>query len=308
MPKKGIHRWAAWGLALSVATSATPAIAQKGPKVAPGKPAPAPAAKKKDPKDGKATPPDQPPAPVANQNVDVAAVRADLMASDPDKAATAAGKLGTTKQPAALDALLDGLAMGLHPTVTKAALKSVAMHADPKSIDVVLYYADNRNADVRALAIAALAPFDDKRVHAAVMEAFTDGEKPVRAAACKVAEVRKDKTAADPLIALLEKGDEATVAALAAIATPELARRLGELRDDAPPALLAETLGAILLRKDMGKEETYVQIVEALGKIPGEEAVVALSAYMDAVPEKPPRLSRRRASEIVAERIGGGGQ
>jgi HEAT repeat protein len=278
------------------------AVAQQKGAAKPTPAAAKPADKKKDPKakDDTASKVAVRPA------VDVNAAKADLMSNDPDRAAAAAQKLGTATEAGAIDVLLDALAMGLHPHVSAVALASVGLKNDPKSIDVLLHYATNRNADVRAQAILGMQAFDDKRIHGAVFEAFTDGEKSVRAAACKVVEVRKDKSAADPLIALLEKGDEATVNALAAIATPELSRRLGELIDEAPPALLAETLGAILLRKDLGKEEAYAQVVEALGKIPGEEAVVALSNYLSAVPEKPPRLSRRRAAEIVAERLGGG--
>lgn len=257
-------------------------------------------------KGGAAKKPAPTPAPAPAANVDVGAARADLFANDADRAATAAVKLGGSKQAGALDALLDALSLGLHPRVAAAALGGLAAQGSDKSLEVGLYYANNRNADVRAAAVTLLGRLDDKRARAAVDDAFTDGDKSVRAAACKVAEVRKDKNAADPLIELLKKGDDATVPALAAIATPELARRLGELVGEAPDGLLAETLGLILLRTDFGKEEAYVQVVEVLGKIPGEEALVALTNYVSATPEKPPRLSRRRAQELYEARLTGG--
>lgn len=245
------------------------------------------------------------PAPAPAVNIDVAAVRADLLSADADRAAAAAQKLGSTKQTGALTALLDALALGVHPRVAAVALSAVGNHADARAVDVLMYYATNRNPDVRAAAVLGLGTVDDKRARVAVAHAFTDGEKNVRAAACKVAETRKDRSSAGALIALLEKGDEATVPALAAIASPELARRLGELVGNAPDGLLAETLGMILLRPDLGKEEVYVQVVEVIGKIPGEEAVVALTNYVSATPEKPPRLSRRRAQELAEQRLSG---
>lgn len=281
-----------WARALALAMglgAASPAIAQPKPKPAAG-------AKKK--------PPAPAPAPAAG-NIDVAKTRAELFGADLDAAAAAAQKLANTRQAGALDALLDALAMGLHPRVAVAALDAVAQHSNPASLDVLLYYARNRNPEVRARAILALGGLADKKALAAVHRAFTDGDKGVRAAACKVAELRHDRTAAEPMVALLKKGDEAAVTALAAVATPELARRLAELIGDAPDGLLAQTLGLILLRPDLGKEEVYVQLVEAIGKLPGEDALLALTAYISQTPEKPPRQSRRRAQEIYEQRLAG---
>jgi HEAT repeat protein len=276
-----------------------PAAAQQGPKG--DKPAPA-APKGKKPGQPVAVP--AAPAPAAN--IDVRAERAALMDADPEKAAAAAQKLGTSKSGDALDALLDGLAMGLHPKVAAVALTSVGNFKSAASVDVVAYYAKNRNPDVRSAAIGALGRIDDKRARQTVIGALADGDRSVRAAACKVLEVTKDKAAIEPLIGLLKKGDEASAAPLAAMATPDLARKLGELVGDAPDDLLARTLGLILLRPDFGKEESYVEVVVTLGKVPGEEAVVALTNFISATPEKPPRLSRRRAQEVVDQRLTGG--
>ncbi len=49
-----------------------------------------------------------------------------------------------------------------------------------------------------------------------------------------------------------------------------------------------------------------MELVKALGKIPGDEAVVALTEFLSAVPESPPRLSRREAQTIYEQRLGGG--
>ncbi len=292
-------RWAAAAFAL-LAMAGAPANAQET-----GKPA---AANKKPPAapTPKAPKPVAPAAPVENKNLDVPAARNELLGGDVEKAAAAAQRLGTTKQPAALEALLDGLALGLHPRVATAALDSVGNHKSPAAIDVLVQYTKNRNPDVRARAVLALGQIEDKRARNAAWVGFHDGEKTVRAAACKVAELTKDKAATEPLVKLLVKGDEATATALAAIATPDLARKLGELIGQAPDDLLARTLGLVLLRPDFGKEEVYVEVVTTIGKIPGTEAVVALTNFISATPEKPPRLSRRKAQEIYEMRLSGG--
>lgn len=239
-------------------------------------------------------------------SIDVAAVRADLFSTDPDRAAAAAEKLGASRQAGALDALLDALALGLHPRAAQAALDAVARHRSPAALEVLLAYASHRQPEVRARAVLALGALDDPRARAAARAALVDGEATVRAAGCRVVAERKDAVAADTLLALLKKGDEAVPPAIAALATPELARRVAELVGEAPDALVAESLGLMLLRPDLGKEDVYVEIVRALGKVPGEEAIVNLTNFLSATPETPARQSRREAQAVVEQRLGGG--
>ncbi|MSP17413.1 MAG: hypothetical protein EXR73_12545 [Myxococcales bacterium] len=234
-------------------------------------------------------------------SVDVPGERKLLLGADVDRAIGAARKLGTSRARAALDTLLDALALGLSPRVAAVAVEAAGAHAEPRALDVLLYYATHRQVDVRVRAVEALGQFDDKRARVAVDRAYADAQKVVRAAACRDAERRKEKLAGPKLMALLVKGDEATSPALAAIASPELARQLAELVGIAPDALLAETLGRILARKDLGKEQVYVQIVESLGKVPGDEAEVQLATYAGAQ-EKIPRLSKRRAQDLLEQR------
>jgi HEAT repeat protein len=278
--------------ALVAALLAPPALAQEKKKGGKPKPPPAAAGPKA---------PAPPPAPVVQVNVGDA--RNDLFSEDTDRAAAAAAKLGGTKAAGALDALLDALSLGLHPKVASAALGSLANHDAKASLDVTLHYTRNRNPDVRAQAVTALTTSDEKKARAAIMDALRDGEKSVRAAACKVVEVRKDKGAAGDLMELMKKGDDATVTALAAIANPDIARAMTEMIGEAPDDLLAKSLGLILLRTDLGKETIYVQLVESIGRIPGEEALLALTTYIEKTPEKPPRQSRRKAVEIVDSRL-----
>ncbi len=301
-------RWAAAAFAV-MALSSVPATAQQGdanPGAKPAKPGPAagtPAPKgPKGPKAAKS--PVEPPA--APANIDVLATRAVFAGSDVEKAAAAAQRLGASRQGGALDALLDGLALGLHPRVAAAALDAVAGHRSASAIDVLVLYARNRNPELRGRAILALGQIEDKRARVAAWTGFHDADKGVRAASCKVAETTKDKSATDLLVQLLVKGDEASATAIAANAAPDLARKLGELIGQAPDDLLARTLGLVLLRNDFGKEEVYVEVVVTIGKIPGAEAVVALSSFISATPEKPPRLSRRKAQEIYEMRLSGG--
>jgi len=285
------NRFVGLAIGLAIALAAAPVWAQKkkpaAAKPAGAKPAPAP--------------PAPPP-----MTVDLPATRKDLFSEDGDRAAAAANKLGQSRQAGALDALLDALAMGLSPSVAVAALDAVAMHRDGKSLDVLLHYAKNRNVQLRGKAVAALGGLEDKKARTAWTAAFADGDKGVRAMACKVAETRKDRETVDQLLALLKKGDEATSTALAAVANADVARRVAELVGEAPDGLVAETLGKISLRTDLGKEDVYVEIVRAIGKIPGDEAVVALSAYIAAVGEKSFRQSKREAQMLYEQRIGGG--
>src|SRR5262245_48395175 len=82
--------------------------------------------------------------------------RAALMSDDSSAAQMAARQLGENKSQAALNALLDGLALGLPSEVAFTALESVARHANAASLPIVLRYAQHRNPELRAQAVGAL--------------------------------------------------------------------------------------------------------------------------------------------------------
>lgn len=229
-----------------------------------------------------------------------------LGSSNVKQASVAATHLGLTKDPKALEALLDRLALGAHPQVLAAALSSVARHGAARAHDTVKLYLGYRDSRVRAAAVAAMGSINEPRTVKYVLAALRDGTKAVRAAAAEVARERKLRQAIEPLLALMKKGDEATAPAIAAMANPNLARLVGELIGVAPNAIVARTLGLILLRPSFKPENARVEVVKALGKVPGTDAVEQLSAYIEAIPAKPPRMSRRMAQKYLEARLGGG--
>jgi len=231
---------------------------------------------------------------------------ANLQSADVDTSRKAAKRLGFTRDARALEALLNRLALGAHPKVAAAALTSVARYASPKAHDTVKLYLGYRDSRVRAAAVTALGSIKQARTVKPILAALRDGTKTVRAAACKVIEKRKIRQAIEALLALMKKGDEATAPAVAAMANPNLARLVGELIGKAPNSVVARTLGLILLRPSFKPENARVEVVKALGKVPGTDAVEQLSAYLEAIPEKPPRQSRRMAQKYLETRLGGG--
>jgi HEAT repeat protein len=238
--------------------------------------------------------------------IDVGAQRAALNGADQEGAVAAATKLGQSRQPGALDALLDGLAIGLHPAVAAVALDGVAHHGSARAFDVVGYYAHNRNAKVRAAAVRAMASLDDGRTAEPLLRALTDLDEGVRAAAAQGVAQNKLRKGIEPLLKLLAKGDDAAGQALAALADPDLARAVGELIGQAPDGALARSLGAMLMRPDFKPEDARVEVVRALGKISGTEALEALTTYVASIPENPPRQSRREAEALVEAKLAGG--
>ena len=89
----------------------------------------------------------------------------------------------------------------------------------------------------------------------------------------------------------------------------QIAEQMAQVREQlsqVPDGLLAECLGAILMRPDFGNEAAKLQVVRALGKVAGPEATQALADYVSATPEKPPRQSRREAEAMVESRLEGG--
>jgi HEAT repeat protein len=204
--------------------------------------------------------------------------------------------------------LLDALALGLPPEEAAAALDALAAGKHEKeTVDVIVRYASYRDPAVRARAVYALGVLDDARARATILRAIGDQDKEVRSAAGRAAAIRKDLGVVKPLLTLLKKGDETAVASLAAVANADVARQVAELVNEAPDALVAQCLGLMLLRKDLGPEQAYVDVVRALGKIPGNDAVVALTGFIGSVPESSPRPSRKEAQAIYEQRLGGGG-
>ncbi len=222
-----------------------------------------------------------------------------------ETAIAAAKALGASKSPKAMGELLDALAMGLHPRVASAALDAVALKAKQNSFDVVSFYMHHRNAKVRSSALRVMGALSDKRAKAMVLAALGDPHKSVRASAAEILAAQKTKKAIEPLMSLLKKGDEAAAPALASLANPDLARAVSELIGQAPDGLLARCLGAILMRPDFKPEEARVEVVKALGKIPGNDSLEQLTNYVGAIPEKPPRDSRTEAERIIEARLGG---
>ena len=236
--------------------------------------------------------------------VDVAAQKAALFGADADKGKAAAVELGKTDDGAAHAALLDGLGTGLHPDVAAAALTSLGAAPRPGDVTTLGRYVRARNTAVRTAAVRALGGHTD--AGPLILAALRDHEEPVRAAAAEAVVARKSKGASEPLLALLDKGEIPAAKALAAIADADLARVIGEHIGTAPDGALAQCLGGILVRPDFANEAAKVQVVRALAKLAGPEAITALGDYVDATPATPVKQSRREAEAALKEKLGGG--
>ena len=213
--------------------------------------------------------------------------------------------LGRDRSAEGLEALLDALALGLHPQVAAAALDALAVRPHPKAIDTLVHYLDHRNPKVRASAVTALAAVDDKRVDKFVRATLRDGHESVRAAAAGAVGKRRIKDGIAPLLKLMVKGDEATATALAGMADAELAKQVAESVGTVPDPIIARCLGAMLMRPDFKPESARVEVVRALGRVPGQESLEQLSSYVAAIPANPPRQSRKEAESIIEKKLGG---
>jgi HEAT repeat protein len=237
--------------------------------------------------------------------VDVAAATAKLKGTDADAASKAATVLGTAG-PAAHDVLLDALAGGLGPAVAPAAIAAVAVAPAPADVATLKIYARHRNSTVRASALSALSAYPGPVARRLLVGALGDTKPAVRAAAADALARAKARDGVERMFKLLAKGDEGGVKALAAMADPEMARAIGEQLGQVPDSALAKCLGMILRRADFGPDEARVQVVRALAKIQGADAIAELTEYVDKTPAKPPRASRREAEQVIEARIGGG--
>lgn len=236
--------------------------------------------------------------------VDVAAAKTALLGTDEAKAGAAADQLGSVKEQAAHDALLDALSSGLSIAVAPKALAGLVTAPAPADVGVIRIYSKHRSPEVRAAADAALAGYPEGRK--LLVRALGDTKPNVRAAAAQALAKAKAREGTERLFALLARGDDGAVTALGEMADPEMARAIGEELGKVPDSALAKCLGIVLKRTDFGPDEARVQVVRAIAKIAGTDAVNALSDYVEATPAKPPRPSRKEAEQILQARLGGG--
>lgn len=238
--------------------------------------------------------------------VDLGPTVAALNGVDLEAAVKAAETLGASTEPAAHDALLDALAMGLPGAVAVSAMTALTLHPAPPDVAALRRYAGHHNPTVRSAAIGALATYPDPNARKAVTAGLRDMAGAVRSAAASAAAKGRIRDAIDPLFELLARGEEPASKALAAMADADLARKIGDHLGKVPDAILAQTLGLVLRRADFGPDAARVEIVRAIGKISDASAVGALTDYIDATPANPPRQSRQEAQKMVEARMSGG--
>lgn len=262
---------------------------------------------------GAAPAPKRPPAPAVKppkvKSVaasEIAVLEATLAGADVESAAKAADALGAIDAPAAHDALLDALAMGLPAPVAAPALTALALHPAPPDVTALVRYAGHHNINVRATALTALAMYADPTARAAVLAGLHDGAGLVRGAAAAAAAKGRIRAAVEPLFALLGRGEEPAARALAALADPDLVAKIADQLGKVPDATLAQCLGYILKRPDFGPDPARVEVVRAIAKIQDPAAINALTDYIDLTPKNPPRPSRGEAERLVEARLGGG--
>lgn len=231
---------------------------------------------------------------------------AALNGADLEPAAKAAETLGASAAPAAHEALLDALALGLAPAVAVPAMAALGQHPAPPDVAALRRYAGHHTPGVRIAALATLALYPDPSAHQAIVGGLADPVGMVRTAAAGAAAKGRVRTAIEPLLALLAKGEDSSARALAQLADPTLARRLADQLGKVPEPQLALALGGILKRADFGPDEARVEVVRAIAKIQDRAALDALSDYLATSPKTPPRASRTEAQMVLEARVGGG--
>jgi HEAT repeat protein len=233
---------------------------------------------------------------------ELATLKQKIASADENEAEDAARRLGELGDGKSLDVLLDALALGPGPKVQAAILGALAGKKDARAVGVVKHFTRNRNTLVRKRAVQAIGELGDPRAVAPLIAALSDPVEEVRAAAAAALGKRKEASAADRLVKLLEHKDAAAAPALAQIAGPPLVHRLSEMLGQVPDDLLCTTLAEILKRPDFGPDPVRLEIVKTLSKVPGVDSTTALVEYLAASEKDKTRPSRLEAEKIVAER------
>ena len=229
-------------------------------------------------------------------------LKADLHGVDLDRAVAAASALGSLKDSRARDALMGALQLGAPPKLVNALLEALGQHKDPKTVDLLRHYANNRNVTIRVTALKALGQIPSPAVARILIDALGDSNPMVRARAARLIGNLKYTKAQRSLFKMLKRGDKSAAGPLGKVGGVEAAKQLAELIGTLAGSAIANAFGEMLKRKDFGPDPLRLQVVRALGKIPDAEATVALVEYIASVPPKEIRLSKKIAERIVAGR------
>lgn len=239
----------------------------------------------------------------AQMTGNVEKLKADLHGDNVDRAVAAASALGSLKgDAAAIDALMGALQLGAPPKLTVALIESIALHKSAKSLDLVRHFVTNRRAEIRVAAVNAVGSVEDPRVATILIATLGDSSPMVRARAARLLAELKERRAEKPLFKMLRRGDKAAARPLGTVGGVETAKQLAELIGELPDAAIATALGTMLKRGDFGPDPLRVEVVKALGKIPGADATAALVEYVASVPAKEVRISKAKAEKLLEER------
>ncbi|MBT8492314.1 MAG: HEAT repeat domain-containing protein [Deltaproteobacteria bacterium] len=243
--------------------------------------------------------------------VDLARVEVLLKSGNPSEVERGLKTLATSSKarwPEAAQLMIRVLALGLPPRNAARVLYQLRDMKTPAGAATLEAYARHRRARVRAAALFALAELYPRKAKPYVLARLGDRDRGVRASAAKIVANKRISDAAPVLLSLLKRGDEVAAKPLGALANADLARKVAETIGAAPDGLVARTLGAMLMNSDFGPEQVRVQVVKALGELPGSEAVEALTTYVGSLPGKSTRASKTAAEVAIEKRLSGGGQ
>lgn len=224
-----------------------------------------------------------------------------LVGSDANAAEQAAARLGETGQPAAVDALVEALAVGTWPHLAVSYLRALGQLKSPSALQILVLYAGHRDSKVREAALLALEPLPEDAVAGVLLERLGDREPAVRAAAANALANRKDARAVPRLFLLVQKSDGGAAAPLGQLAPLDFAPKVAELRGTIDDGTLATALGEFLKRAD-APDRLRIDLVRTLGRVPGAEATTALVEYLATVPEGEARPSKEAAETLVEQR------
>lgn len=183
-----------------------------------------------------------------------------------------------------------------------ASLEALAAKRDATRLDLFRRYAQHRRPEVRKVALEAVGALAISDGVPVLIDALGDTDATVRAKAARILGERRERAAEDPLFRLLLRGDEAAGEPLGRVAGIGVVKKLLDLLGQVPDRALAMALGGCLLRADFGPEPLRVDVVKALGKLPGADPVAWLEDYDRGLPEKDDRPSRAEARRILEGR------
>jgi HEAT repeat protein len=221
-----------------------------------------------------------------------------LQSAEDEKIIEGVKKLGELADPTGVTPLVDLLKAGQSDKVTQAAIDALGAISSPKAIPILIEYMKHRRAEVRVIAINAIAEIKDKQVSEALKSALKDSDTNVRKTAALALGRYGDPSAVDILFKAFDRNVVEAAIAIGQLGSVNDMERLSTYLGKSPLTILLPGFLEFLGRADF-PEKGKLKIIEKFKELAGPEVKQFLIKFVAGLPAEDKGPVKTKAQEAI---------